>query len=248
MNAPDRSLISTPRGDVRCFHVDGVVAYRVGYPPTSWEWTPWEFATDGRFTGRWDDPAGMWRTLYVGATRLSCYLEVLAYARRSEELSAALEEIVDDEPDEFPTIEPGRIPRSWMSSRVTGSGAISGWFVVPGDTESVATLRTLFRPHAIRHGLLDLDTAAIRDGRPRALTQAVSQWVNTLSDPDGEPVAGIQFDSRHGDGLVLWALYERPGDGPVSKNITVLDYGPVEEHDPDLIEAMRLHNLIWEDD
>jgi len=153
MNAPDRSLISTPRGDVRCFHVDGVVAYRVGYPPTSWEWTPWEFATDGRFTGRWDDPAGMWRTLYVGATRLSCYLEVLAYARRSEELSAALEEIVDDEPDEFPTIEPGHIPRSWMSSRVTGSGAISGWFVVPGDTESVATLRTLFRPHAIRHGL-----------------------------------------------------------------------------------------------
>ncbi|WP_241385527.1 hypothetical protein [Rhodococcus sp. CH91] len=60
--------------------------------------------------------------------------------------------------------------------------------------------------------------------------------------------AGIQFASRHGDGLVLWALHERPGDGPVSKNITVLDYGAVEERDPDLIEATRLHNLVWADD
>ncbi|MFD6893621.1 hypothetical protein ACFWB0_03605 [Rhodococcus sp. NPDC060086] len=109
MNAADRTSVPTSRGDVCCAQVRGAIAYRVGYPPTSWEWTPWEFATDGRFTGRWDDPAGVWRTLYVG----------------------------DDE-DEFPTIAPGRVPRSWMSTRVTGSGAISGWFVVPGDAESVA--------------------------------------------------------------------------------------------------------------
>lgn len=60
-------------------------------------------------------------------------------------------------------------------------------------------------------------------------------------------MAGIRFESRHGDGLVLWALYERPGDGPVGENVTVLDHGPVEERDPDLIEAMRLHDLVWED-
>ncbi|NLU85104.1 RES domain-containing protein [Rhodococcus sp. HNM0569] len=248
MNAPSQALIPTPRGDVCCVYLRGAAAYRVGYPPNSWEWTPWEFATDGRFTGRWDDPGGVWRTLYVGATRLSCYLEVLAYARKSEELSAALDEIAADDDGAYPTIAPGRIPRSWMSNRVTGSGAISGWFVVPGAAESVATLRITFRHKAIRHGLFDLDTAAIRDGRPRALTQAISRWTNTLTDPDGEPVAGIQFESRHGDGLVLWALYERPGDGPISKNVVVLDYGPVERHDPDLIEAMRLHNLIWADD
>ena len=191
----------------------------------------------------------MWRTLYIGATRLTCYLEMLAYARPSGELTAALNDIDEDEDDAtaFPTIAPGHVPRSWRSARVAGSGAIHGCFVLPADTETVATLRTLFRPHAIRHGLADLDTAAIRDARPRALTQAISQWINTLTDPAGEPVTGIQFDSRHGDGLVLWALYERPGDGPTSKNTTVLDYGPVEEHDPDLIEAMRLHYLAWED-
>lgn len=31
-----------------------------------------------RFTGRWDDPDGIWRTLYVGASRLVCCLEMLA--------------------------------------------------------------------------------------------------------------------------------------------------------------------------
>jgi hypothetical protein len=186
--------------------------------------------------------------LYVGATRLACYLEVLAYARKSDELAAALDEIDDNDDENWPTIAPGRVPRSWMSARVTGRGVISGWFIDPGDVESVATLRNGFRAQAIRLGLADLDTAAIRDGRPRELTQTISQWINTLPDPDGEPVAGIEFESRHGDGLVLWALYERPGDGPVSKNVTVLDYAPVEEHDPDLIEAMRLHNLVWEDD
>lgn len=42
----------------------------------------------------------------------------------------------------------------------------------------------------------------------------ISQWINTLNGPDRKPVAGIEFDSRHGDGLTLWALYEHPG-GPV---------------------------------
>ncbi|WP_245813753.1 RES domain-containing protein [Rhodococcus marinonascens] len=242
-------LTPTPRGQVCCVQVQGALAYRVGYPPTSWEWTPWEYATDGRFNGRRDDPEGVWRTLYLGATRLACYLEVLAYARKSDELSAALDEIIEneEEEEEFPTIAPGRVPRSWMTPRVNGSGTISGWFVAPGDIETMATLRNCFRADAIRLGLADLDTAAIRDGRPRALTQSISRWTNTLTDPAGNPVAGIAFDSRHGDGLVLWALYERPGDGPISGNVTPLDHGPVEADDPDLIEAMRLHNLVWED-
>ncbi|MFX1759933.1 hypothetical protein [Rhodococcus sp. As11] len=133
MSAPDRTLISTLRGDVRCVHVGGVAAYRVGYPPTSWEWTPWEFATDGRFTGRWDDPAGVWRTLYVGATHLSCYLEVLAYARTSDELSAALDEIVDDDEGEFPTIAPGRV-----GMRVAAELAASALFLTCRTTDAAS--------------------------------------------------------------------------------------------------------------
>jgi hypothetical protein len=35
--------------------------------PEPWAWTPWQYATDGRFTGRWDDP-DVARTLCVGDT------------------------------------------------------------------------------------------------------------------------------------------------------------------------------------
>ncbi|MFC4604434.1 RES domain-containing protein [Rhodococcus kronopolitis] len=250
MSGRRRVLTDTGLGRVCCVRVAGAAAHRVGYPPTAWEWTPWEYATDGRFGGRWDDPAGVWRTLYVGASRLACYLEVLAFARPSIDVDLDMDAIVVDEEDqaEFPTLAPGLLPRSWPASRVSASGMIGGWFVVPGDPETIATLRIGFRGAAIRHGLADLDGAAIRDGRPRELTQGISQWINTLVDPAGTPVAGIQFDSRHGDGLTLWAVYERPGDHAASGHITPLEAGPIEPDDPELAEAMRLLGLVWSDD
>lgn len=39
----------------------------------------------------------MWRTLWVGGTRLSCCREVLAYACKSEELSAALDQSMTEQ-------------------------------------------------------------------------------------------------------------------------------------------------------
>jgi hypothetical protein len=51
---------------------------RVGFASEPWAWTPCEFADGGRFTGRWDDPNGIWRTLYVGDSRLVCFIERLA--------------------------------------------------------------------------------------------------------------------------------------------------------------------------
>src|SRR5699024_3085694 len=215
----------------------GVLAYRVGFAPEPWAWTPWEYAARGRFTGRWDDPDGVWRTLYLGADRLACYLEVLAFARPSRELISELAEIdvADEDADDFPTAPPGLLPRRWADPRVVATGALSGWFVRPGDVESLATLRTLFRGIALQHGLSDLDGAALRDGRSRAVTQAISQWINGLPEPSGtDPVSGIEFDSRHGDRLTLWAVYERPGDGPVSRHLTPLDSEPVAAGVPDL--------------
>ena len=239
----------TSLGALSCSYVDGVKAHRIGFRPAPWEWTPWEYATGGRFTGRWDDPGGVWRTLYVGSARLACYLEVLAYARPCPDMVADLDDIeVDDEDQfEFPTIAPGELPLSWCAPRMTAAAALIGWFVVPGDVESVAALRKGFRGTAFRLGLADLDGAAIRDGKPRELTQVISQWINTLNGPDGKPIAGIEFDSRHGDGLRLWALYEHPGDPVISPFITPLDNAPVDARDPALVEAMRLLDLVWVD-
>lgn len=71
-------------------HLGGELIHRVGYAPNPWAWTPWQYAEDGRFNGRWDDPDGNWRTLYVGASRLACYLEVLAFARADPRLALNL--------------------------------------------------------------------------------------------------------------------------------------------------------------
>jgi hypothetical protein len=106
---------------------------------------------------------------------------------------------------------------------------------LPAHPQTLATLRKIFRPLAIRHGLDDLDTAALRDGRPRVLTQAISRWIYALTladtDTDTAAVAGIEFDSRHGDQLHIWALYERVGDPALSPHIDVLEHSPIDHTD-----------------
>ncbi len=93
-------MIGTPHGPITTSTRTTTPIYRVGYAPSPWEWTPWEYATDGRFAGRWDDPDGVWRTLYCADTPLTCYLEVLAFARPSPQLIAELDDIVVEEQDE----------------------------------------------------------------------------------------------------------------------------------------------------
>lgn len=83
MSQPDSTPLDTPQGPIATVDHCGTSIYRVGYAPNPWEWTPWEYATDGRFAGRWDDPDGVWRTLYCGTSALACYLEVCAFARPS---------------------------------------------------------------------------------------------------------------------------------------------------------------------
>lgn len=110
-------------------------------------------------------------------------------------------------------------------------------------------MRVGFCGAALRHRLADIDGAEIRDGRTRALTQAISRWINSLTAQDESgPVAGIEFDSRHSDRLTLWAGYEWPGDNSISSNVTPAEYGPVDPTDSDLIEAMRLLDLVWTED
>jgi len=83
-------------------------------PRKAWAWTPWQYATDGRLGGRWDDPDGLWHTLYVGGSRLACYLQVLAVFRPDPVLSAELDCIVEPPQDaaEHATLGSGQLPRA----------------------------------------------------------------------------------------------------------------------------------------
>lgn len=117
--------------------------------------------------------------------------------------------------------------------------------MIPAHTESLPTLRARFLRLARSLGLPDVDAAAIRSAEPRAFTQAVAAWLYDLDGPDAEPVAGIQFESRHGDGLTLWAIFERLCREPVSQWLHELTDTPLDPDDPDLNQAMRIHCLHW---
>jgi hypothetical protein len=118
---------------------------------------------------------------------------------------------------------------------------------VPGNREVLPTLRRQFLGLAASFGLADLDASAIRDSNPRALTQAISAWIYALSTPDGLPITGIEYRSRHGDELSLWAVYERDPVRNTPREIEAVTSDPVTPEDPDLSEAMRLHHLRWSD-
>jgi hypothetical protein len=248
MRSVDVALIGTDSGDIRCAGAAERPVWRVGYAPEPWAWTPWQFAEDGRFNGRWDDPNGVWRSLYVGGSPLACYLEVLARFRFDPSLQSDLAEIEEDDVDarDHATLSGGVLPRSWCQPRLLGAAHLTGWYAVPGDKESLPTLRARFLPLATRLHLADVDAAAIRLAEPRTFTQQIATWLFYQSGPDDRPLAGVAFESRHGDDLRLWALFERPDDGDVSALLN--DYGAsaIDDNDPGLMEAMRIHRLSWD--
>ena len=219
--------------------------YRIGYVPDPFAWTPWQYATDGRFGGRWDDPDGLYRTLYVGGSLLSCLLEVLAPFRPDLALVAELAGIADtDGQDElFPTVPAGRVPRSWVMPRRVGAAVLGGDFVDVRAPITLATLRTRFAAVAADLGLVDLDASAVKLAAPRTLTQAISSWCYRDVAP---PVTGVCFASRFGDDLAMWAIFEQPGEDTTgSTALTDHHVAELTADDADLLEAFRIHGLSW---
>lgn len=242
------TCLFTESGPVAVAVIDGHRVHRVGYASGPWMWTPWQYAEDGRFTGRWDDPDGHWRALYAADTRLACYLECLAPFRPDPHVAEQLAGITVDDPDDELTLPGGTVPADWRRARRIGTGYLTGCYVVPADKESLPTLRDRFGALAALHRLPDVDAATIRLARPRAFTQAIAGWLYPLTGPGGEPISGVRFESRHGDDLVLWAIFERPGDNSGSCRIDNATSQPIFVNDQDLQEAMRIHRLRWDKD
>ncbi len=115
--------------------------WRVGFRPEPWAWSGWEWATDGRFPGRWDDLHGNFRTIYAGSSLLACLLEVLAHFRKDARLSVELDEIVEDDEDKVlhPTIAPGQVPTEWLEVRAAASAELSGRYCVRKYQDGQAT-------------------------------------------------------------------------------------------------------------
>lgn len=224
--------------------------WRVGYLPQPWEWADWRWAgARGRFTGRWDAlEGGLYRTVYAGETLRACLIELLAPLRPDPELVSAMEEVEEDERDaaEHPTAPAGAVDiDEWVSLRCATSADLEGRFCMVTASETIAALRPHFIAQAREvHSLKDFDAAALKDARPRELTQAVSQHLWELKDSTGDDVChGVEFLSRHGDDLVLWAVFERPGDGQISPLIRNIEYVTMTRDTPELAEVFEFLGL-----
>ena len=77
-----------------------LVVSRVGYKPEPWAWVGWEWATDGRFHGRWDDFDGNFRTIYAGSTLLAC-LERARIGQSGVGLGRVVSDLLECEGREF---------------------------------------------------------------------------------------------------------------------------------------------------
>lgn len=218
------------------------IIWRIGYQPAPLSWAGWQHASGGRFPGRWDDPNGNFRTLYVGESLLACFLEVLAFARADEYLAAALEDIEEDVADaaDYPTISIGTVSPSWLAPRRAVKATLDGRFCHVTAAETVAYLYPRFIGMTLAQGHDDFDAGILKNGAARSITQAVSASLYLERDIDG-----LRFTSRHGDELTLWCIYERPGDPPVSPHLFQLEEANLQEDHPEILEAFRLLNLRW---
>ncbi|MCD4849979.1 RES domain-containing protein [Arthrobacter sp. AK01] len=216
--------------------------WRIGFRPEPWAWSGWEWATDGRFPGRWDDLHGNFRTVYAGSSLKACLLEVLAGFRRDARLAAELDEIVEDDEDQVlhPTIPPGEVPREWLEPRAATRAELSGHYCAVTASQTIAALYPNFIATALSLGLADFDAAALKDARPRQLTQGVAAWLYETTTVDG-----VTFNSRHGDELRLWAIFERPGDPPTSPKLGRTQVVDIHHDAAAINEAFEILKLNW---
>lgn len=224
--------------------------WRVGYRPDVWAWSPWEYATDsGLFGGRWDDQNGQFRTLYTGSSLVGCFLELLAKLQPSPAMLEALAQFEDDDGSgaAYPDSQPGAVGHSWLENREQGAATQTGSYCFITHSTSLAALRARFPFSEHHHSPADVDAALLKDARDRVLTRSVSRWVYDQRIPgESEPFDGIEFRSRMGDEIRLWAVFERPGDGTRSRCLTVTeDTQPVRADTPALREAFSILGLHW---
>lgn len=215
------------------------VVFRVGFSPEPWHWTPWTF---GPFTGRWDDPEAQYRVVYAAASPVACYLEVLARFREDPLVTAGMNEIEPDARDvDFPTIPAATVPVSWFGPRCLASAALDATMAEVQHVESVAFLHPRFVHLAYELGFADFDGAALRSSEPRLLTQSVSRFLYLQTDP---LIDGVQFDSRHGNDLPLFAIFERSRDHGRSALVnpsTTVDIDPASQDFVAALELLGLH-------
>ncbi|MDQ6793469.1 MAG: RES domain-containing protein [Chloroflexota bacterium] len=215
--------------------------FRLGRGPDQWEWPPWAYARpDGTFGNRWDDPEGLYRVMYACSQRLGTFIETLARFRPDPTVVAGLAEIDDNAGAISRAIQPGELPRSWLTNRRVGEASVEGQFVSVSHSASLAWLREAMADRLVHYGIPDLDGSSIRLAAPRRFTQEISRAIFSMSIEGRRRFDGIAYLSRLGDDFLNWAIFEPARIEPkLSQNLS--------EGDEDLQAALTRLGLTLVD-
>lgn len=219
--------------------------WRVGRTPEPWAWADWAYAGDQR----WDDSKHEFRTVYAAENAYGCFVETLAHFRPDPAVVDELSKIHVDAADAaaFPSAQPGEVPRNWVDTRLLSSATVDGLYCDVTTAQTVAAFRPHFLTLSRQLGLADFDAAAIKSAKPRTLTQNIASWLYRAEAEPDHLWDGVNFASRHGDDLRMWAIFERPGDQPFSQRLTILTEKEIPRSHPQLRAAFELHGLRWVD-
>lgn len=216
--------------------------YRIGRAPEPLAFPPYEFCGHGRF----DDPLltkghpGPWyRVLYLGATRLGCFLEVLQGFRPDFAYFARIATLPDGDDDPgLPTDEMIFAAAALVSARWLESKAIQPVSVDLHD--DWMDLRSLSLRESLRYDLaddlLDLGTGDFDLSTVTSTNRPVTQQIARFLYDTGSKA--VRYTSRFGCEYGNVALFEGTPLSPLEFASPIDLSG-----DPDLASALQIFDL-----
>lgn len=145
--------------------------WRVGRGDRPWSYPDWQYATHGRFPGRWDDPDGQYRVVYGASTRVGALVEALQEFRPKADFASVLGRL--GAPD---AVEPGIVPVSWLGPRSIAAAVVKGAFAHVQHHDWIGYLHERLLPHLLTWGIHELDGAILRSTETRGVTRRLRDW------------------------------------------------------------------------
>jgi len=201
---------------------------------------------------RYDDPLGVYRTIYATSTRYEAYLAALAPFRQRPNSFEFAHAITMNDPDLTGTPQAGdatALIRSWISRQFIGEASLNGQFVDLTNEKTINFLSDKFPKFSDllkKYPINDLNAHKLTTA-PRDFTMEISRYIWELETRAGMSFDGLSYRSRIAklsqtdDAGRRWAIFESdltPSRALVDRNSTGISLD-----DPDLIRAFSALGL-----
>jgi esterase/lipase superfamily enzyme len=187
---------------------------------------------------RYDDPLGIYRTIYAASTRYEAFLVALAELRPGPNVD--LSRIIDNNDPELPSIPRGQRPGSgqivnWISKRYIGEGTPTGNFADLTTLRSTMFLRGRLADRFESYGVTEFDPVSLTYA-PREITMEISRCISEIELRGGDRIDGLSYRSRLGNGIRRWALFAKEAEPLYA--LEAKSSARIDIDDPDLLRAL----------